>query len=656
MFDFIRSHQRLMQLVLLVLIVPSFALIGVSGYSSYVSGDQDLVKVGKSAITMQEFENARANQLRQMQSSSPGGFDPAVFDDPQVRHSLLESLIDYRVQTYTVASERFNVSDSSLRRSIAAMPQLQVDGKFSPERYDEALAEAGMSMRDFEQSQRFELALGRVLGPVTQTAELPAKVVGNLAHALTEERTVRVRLYPDSDFIDAAKVSDKDIQAWYDDNKSSFEVPEQASIQYVLLDEHSAMASVPNLSDGDLQRYYDQNQDRFVRAARVNASHIQINVPDGATQQERDDALELATSIAAKAKDDPDSFADLARERSQDAGTASSGGELGWVTQGTWPPELDKVIFGLQEGEVSDPVEASDRYHVFLATKVEPEQVQTLDEVRDTVETEVKRQLGAERFADMATRLTSLVYDHADSLDAVAQALGITTKSATGIGRDGLLSAQDAGPDAAAASSDADILDDVRVRRAVFSPQVLSEGHNSGVIEISPDTMLAVRVSDLKPAYVPELDKVSDRIREQLAAHQAHTAAVKAGQEALAQLQESDADLSDTPDGFSSAKTVSRIAPHDLDKPVLDVALSVGQSAVPAYTGVESAQGFAVVLVEHAGEGETQGPLLDGLSSQLTQAWGQAEQQAVLQDMRTQANVQVLAEAHDAINDTGDSD
>src|SRR5690606_36989355 len=135
MFDFIRTHQRLMQFLLLVLILPSFALIGVSGYSNYVSGDHEIVKIGDSAITQLEFDQARRNQLQQMQQNSQGGFDPAILDNPQARTALLDSLIDRRVIIDTATRQRFSVSDTVLRQRIASMPQLQVNGHFSPERY-----------------------------------------------------------------------------------------------------------------------------------------------------------------------------------------------------------------------------------------------------------------------------------------------------------------------------------------------------------------------------------------------------------------------------------------------------------------------------------------------------------------------------------------
>lgn len=677
MFDFIRSHQRLMQFLLLVLIVPSFALIGVSGYSSYVSGDYDLVKVGKSAITMQEYERARSNQLQQMQQMSPGGFDPAVLDDPIIRANLLESLIDYRVLASTAADERFSVSDTVLRQAIAAMPQLQVDGQFSPDRYNEVLASVGMTTRDFEQSQRFELALERVLGPVAKTTRVPTSVVHNLEHALTEARTVRLKVYESDAYIDQVNVSNADIQTWYDEHKQDYEIPEQVSMQYLLLDEAAAMANLPEITEQELKAYYDQNKTRFTQVARTELSHIQINVPAGATQEQRDEAHERATSIAEKVRSDPLSFADMAIEHSDDAGSARNGGALGWITQGTWPAALDRAVFELEKGQVSEAVEGTNAYHIFLANDVRPEEVESFDEVSDTIRQEVQRQLGAERFADMATRLTGLIYDNPESLEPAAQALSMNMKSASGITRDTLLSAADAGDDAAASSDDASILNDVRVRRALFSPQVLNQGHNSGIIEISPDTMLVVRVTEQHPAHIPDLERVADRVRAQITSQRAHALAVEAGQEFLSSLQQgmsesewqeravADSGESESPDEvaaetegttlFGEPLTISRINPQGVDKALLDSTLAL-DAELPAYTGVESRRGFVVARVEERTTESTDSSMLAALPEELRQLWGQAEERAVLQAMRVQTEVELLPEAHDVINTSDSAD
>ena len=233
MFDFIRTHQRLMQLVLLVLILPSFVLIGVSGYTNYVSGDKDLVTVGDAAVTLQEFELARRNQLDQLQRSSMGRFDPEVLNSRPARERLLESLVDRRVLVETATKERFSVSDAALRDTIASMPEFHENGNFSAERYNELLAAAGLSARDFEQGQRGELALQRVLNPIGGSALVPDTVLERVSAALTEQRTISLFAFPSSDYEKDIEISDADIQAWYDENKEALTVPDQVAVEYL---------------------------------------------------------------------------------------------------------------------------------------------------------------------------------------------------------------------------------------------------------------------------------------------------------------------------------------------------------------------------------------------------------------------------------------
>jgi len=411
MFDFIRSHQRLMQFLLLVFVVPSFALIGVSGYSTYVSGDHDLVKVGKSAITQQDFDNARANQLRQLEQRNPSGFDPDILDEPAVRQELLESLVDRRVVATIANQERFNVSDATLRRAIAAMPQLQEDGKFSADLYNDLVNRLGMSTRDFEQSQRAEMALDRVLTPVMASANAPGATVNHIRRALTETREFKHHSFQSQDFLNDVDVSDDDIANWYEENKESLKIPEQVSLEYLLLNENAVMDTLPSLSEEELQDYYEQNKSRFTQEGRVKLRHIFIKSDD--------EAASKAADLFSQLNENPDAFAKLAKEHSDDAGSARQGGELGWVTRDNWNDKLAKVIFDLKEDEISEPVEAEGGYHIFLAEKVEQDEVEPFEAVRAEIEEEIDHQLGAERFADIATRLTSLVYDHPDSMQAV---------------------------------------------------------------------------------------------------------------------------------------------------------------------------------------------------------------------------------------------
>ena len=647
MFEFVRTHQRLMQLILLVLIVPSFALIGVGGYSTYVSGDHDLVKVGDSAITLQQFDEARRNQLQQMQQDNPGGFDPAALDTKEARSALLDTLIDRTVLVAAAAKDRFSVSDAILRQTIASMPELQVEGKFSAQRYDELLKSNGLTTKGFEQSRRADLALSRVLGPVAATASVPEPVVNSIEQVLSAQRTIRVLGFPSSDYSKGIDIAASDIQAWYDKNKKELELPEQVSARYLLLNEAAAMQNLPAISHDAMLKYYEQNKARYVVPGRVNLSHILVTVAAGATDAQRKIALAKADQIAKKVSANVDQFAEIARTESQDAGTARNGGKLGWITHGSWPAPIEKAVFALKKGEVSGVVEGPEGYHIFKADDIQPQTGETFEQAKSKVESEIRRQMGADRFADMATKLTSLVYDNSSSLEPASQALGIKVKTANGIARDHLLAANEVGADAASASADATVLNDARVRRALFAPQALTEKQNSGVIEISPDTMIVVRVNNVVPAHIPPLDKVTDLIRQRLVAERALTAAADAGKQALAAFQKESSFKA--PDKFGAANTISRANPQGVSGLVLDAIFKASVKTLPTYVGIRAAQGYVVVRIEQAQPGKTNDPSLATLPAELNQAWGQAEQEAVLKTLRTQAKVKMLREASKAL-------
>lgn len=649
MFDFIRTHQRLMQLLLLILVVPSFVFLGISGYS-FVTSDPEVAQVGRLSVTKEEFTQAQRNQLQQMQESSQGRFDPALLDNPQARQALLDQLIDRKVQMAVATREHFSVSDSTLRRAISSMPQLQVDGQFSPDRYHEVLAQYGMSPRDFEAGQRSELALSTVLGPVAGSVSLPAPVLDYLKRALTEERTVALRVFQAADYRSGVTITPEDVKTWYDGHQKQLRLPDEVSADYLVLDEAAAMASVPAISESQLKDYYEQNKSRYVVPARVSVSHILIKVPSGATDEIAKAALAKAQDIDRRARAEPSQFAELARKESQDAGTAREGGKLGSIQRGTLPLAMEQVIFGLKQGEISEPVKGPDGYHIFMATEVHPEKGETFAEARAKVMDEVHRQLAADRFADMATKLTSLVYDNASSLDPAAKQLGLQVRHASGIARDRLLAADETGPQAASASKDAALLGDVRVRQALFSAQVLNDKQNSGVIEISPDTMVVVRVNTLTPSHVPTLEQVDGHIRTALLNERSLAAAVAAGKAALDSVQKEP-----STEGFQPPVTISRMDPAGLSKAVLETAFSVVAFKLPAYGGVALPAAYAIVRLDHVQPGTMDKPALDGLGAQLAQVWGAAEQQAVLADLRSQLKVRVTDEGRKLINGSSGS-
>ncbi len=648
MFELFRTHRRWMQVILLLLIVPSFALVGLQSYESFVHREPKLAEVAGQSIERSEFDMAHRNQLEQLRQRLGTQFDPAVVDTPEARRQLLDDQVNHQLLAQVAVDAHFSVSDGTLRDTIAAIPQVQDNGRFSPERYRQVLAAQGLTPTMFEANLRRDLSVGLVLDPVSASAKVPVSVADSIAATLTQQRVIALRDFKADDYRGKVQVSQQDIQAWYDANKQQLEVPEQVRAQYLVLDEAAATQGV-QVKNEDVESYYKQNQARFGQPERRRISHILVQVPDNATEEQRQAAREHAEDLAAQAAAKPEGFADLAKKFSQDAGSAQSGGDLGWVA----PPGLEQAISELSKGQVSGVVASPAGFHVIKVTDFQPSSIKPLAEVRNQIVAEIRKQMAAARFSDMATQLTKLVYDQRDSLQPSADALGLTLRTAAGITRTGLLPAAQAGAGAASAGPDAVLLDNPRVRQALFSPDVLGDKNNSGVIELAPDTMLAVRVLDAKPAHVPVLADVQADIRERLTAQRAADAARQAGEDALKALQSATPDAA-AGEGFGTALTVSRQTTQGLARPVLEAVMRLTPvQDKPAYAGVSTGADYTLVRLDRVEAGTASDEDRAGLAAQLSSAWGQAEAGAVLQSLRQQYGVKMLPEAEQAIK--GDS-
>ncbi|MEI2414672.1 SurA N-terminal domain-containing protein [Orrella sp. JC864] len=643
MFDIIRNNRRVAMFLLLLLVVPSFVFFGMEGYMSFNSRDTELASVRGEPITQQEFDRVRAQQLEQYRAMLGSQFDASALDTPELRRRLLDQMIDTRVVANAAAEGRYSVSDETLRRTIAGIPQVQEDGRFSPERYRQALAAQGLTPAGFEAGLRRDLATAQVLQPVAESAGVPDTVLASLQAALTETRTLRLRRFEAAQYRDGVQVSQADIQAWYDAHAQSLEVPEHVRAQYVVIDEAAASQGI-EIGDADIAGYYEQNKSRFGTPERRRAAHILIE-SGGDAQAARGRAEELARQAAA----DPGRFAELAREHSQDPGSAASGGDLGWISPGMLVEPVEKAIYGLKDkDQVSGVVQSQFGFHVVKLTDLQPADIKPLDEVREQIRDEIRKQLASERFADMSTKLTQLVYDQRDSLQPVADSVGVQVRSAGGITRTGLLDAGQAGPDAAAAGPDAELLDNPRVREALFSAEVLGQKLNSGVIEVSPGVLVAVRVAEVTPAQVPALEQVSAQVRERLLAERAAQAAHDAGQAALKTLEQAPASDS-APEGFGEPHSVSRQTAEGLPREVLEAVMRAPHETLPAYVGTAQGSDYVIARIEAVEPGKPSEEQAQSLRAQLARIWGEAEQEAVLRMMRQQFDTRVLPAAEAAI-------
>ena len=647
MFDFIRNHQRWMQLILLLLILPSFVFFGVQGYSSFISNEPELASVDGKGITLGEFNNARRAQLEQYRTMLGAQFDAAAFDTPAFREQLLNTLIDQRAIAIAATTGAYSVSDETLRRSIAAIPAVQQDGQFSPERYKQALAAQGMTTAAFEQGLRRDLTLAQVLQPIGSTARVPAEVGQKLFALITEQRTVARKLFSLGSYAKDVSVPDTDIKAWYDANQARLMVAENVDIDYLVLNEDAASKDL-KISEADIESFYKQNEARYGQPERRRVSHILLEVAASADASAKAAVQQKAADLAKRAAANPKDFAALAKEFSQDSGSASQGGDLGWVSKNMLVPQFEEALFKLKKDEVSSVVESPFGLHVLYVTDTQPPSIKPLTEVKEDITGEIRKQLAAERFAAMAGKLTNLIYDQRDSLKPIADALGIEIKKATGLTREGLLPASQRNDGAMPTEAEQTLLGNPKVRQTAFSTEVLKDKLNSGAIELATDTILALRVTAVHAAKVPPLEQVAAQIRTTLTNERALATATDAGVKQLDLLK---AATASEPKDFDSVQVVTRQSPQSLSREQLEAVMSASATPLPRFLGVAGPEGYAVLWLSKIEPGAApEAAQVTQLQAQLSQAWGAAEEQAALKLLRESYKVKLMPDAKKLIS------
>ncbi|NLY63868.1 MAG: hypothetical protein GX070_02790, partial [Alcaligenaceae bacterium] len=599
MLEIIRTHRRIILALLIVLVVPSFVFFGVADYQSFVSNDVKLASVKDTNITQEQFNLTWRNRLDQMRMEAGQNFDISKADTPANRKAWLDQLINTQVLQQEMIEGHFNATDSMVRQAIASDPQFHDNGVYSYQKYNEFLSANNIRDIDYEAYVRQNEAFSHVLEPIAQSVSLPGKTLDLLQTAMIQERTVRLREFETSAYIQDISVTEDEVVQWYDKNGKALEIPQYVNAQYLILNQDAALKGVADVSDEDINTYYQSNIAKYSKTERRQVNHIQIKLPESADAATQEETLKKAQDVAAQAKENPARFSALAKQYSDDVGTRNLDGSLGLLAKGDIPA-LDEAIFSLAEPGVTDPVKVGNSYHIIQVVKIDAGSVQALADIKNEVEQEIRLQLAAEKFADLATRMTQLVNDDRASLQPVADELQLDIKNANGIARDGLLSEQQVGAGAVIGSTDAKYFESPRVREVLFSDEVLKQKLNSGVIEISPSEFLVVRVEQDVPAAVPPLDKVKAVVENNLKTEKAQQQAKEVGLEELKMLQEHGV-AADT--GFDQEIVVSRLSSNQWPADVLNTVMNAPVDKLPVFTGIETPNGYAIVQIEKVSEG-----------------------------------------------------
>jgi peptidyl-prolyl cis-trans isomerase D len=616
MFDFVRKHTRVMQFLLFILIVPSFVLFGVEGYNSMSDKGAVVATVDGQEITQSEWDAAHKAEVDRMRQQMPT-LDAKLFDSPAAKFGALERLVRERVLAAAAEQARLFVSDARVARELQGNELIAAlrgaDGKLDMDRYRQMLAQQGMSPEVFENSVRAELATRQVLGAVAQSAFVTPTVAGVALGNYFERREVRVARFAPADFQARVEPTDAQIEAYYKANPQQFQAPEQANVEYVVLDLAAVQGGIA-LPEQDLRTYFEQNAARLSGGQQEErrASHILIAVPKGASAADKDQAKARAGELLAQVRKAPDSFAEVAKKNSQDPGSAPQGGDLDFFSRGAMTKAFEDAAFGLkQKGQISDVVETEFGFHIIRLTDMKVPKTRTFEEVRPEIEAQLRGEQAQRKYAEAADAFSNGVYEQSDSLKPVAEKLKLEVRSASGITRTPQPGAT--GP-----------LANPKFLQALFGPDSVERKRNTEALEIGPNQMVSGRITQYTPARTRPLAEVRAQVRERVVAERAAELARKEGQERLAAWK---ADPAAAAAALPAAVPLSRQDAGKQPPPVIEAALRADAAALPALLGVDlGAEGYAVVQVVKVLPREVPSPQqAQQEREQYLRAWSMAE-------------------------------
>lgn len=487
-------------------IVALMALTGFDAIFQATSTSQDAAKVNGEEITQNELSQAVDMQRRQLMQQLGKDFDASLLDEKMLREAALKGLIDRKLLLQGAQDSKFAFSEAALDQVILQTPEFQVDGKFSPERFDQVVRQLGYSRMQFRQMLAQEMLIGQVRAGLAGSGFVTDAQV--LAFARLEKQTrdyasLTVKADPA-----AIKLTDDEVKAYYDEHAKEFMSPDQVVIDYLEL-KKAAFFDQVSVKDEELQALYQKETANLSEQRR--AAHILIEVNDKVNEAQAKAKIEEIQARLAKGE----SFEALAKEFSQDPGSANNGGDLGYAGPGVYDPAFEEALYALNKDQVSAPVRTAFGFHLIKLLGVEAPEVPSFASLKDKLTRELKTQQVEQRFVEATKQLEDSSFEASD-LAQPAQDLKLTVHTSAPFGREG-------GEGIAANRA---------VVQAAFSPEVLDEGANSTAIELDPETVVVLRAKEhRKPAQLP-LESVASSIRTQLAKERA-SAAAKAKADAL---------------------------------------------------------------------------------------------------------------------------
>lgn len=611
MFDIVNKNKTVVTVVLGLVSLGLIAGVGLSGYDAMSDANQPyLAKVGGRTITDRDVAEAIGNQ--------------AVPDE--MKPMVVEQLIRQKLLQERAAQLKLAAPDALVRNAITQISAFQVDGKFNDQRYQELLASQQMTPAIFEQKVREDIIMRQLMDGFVQTGFVSNASMQQLNQLMADKREVSTTIISPEQYLAQVSVSDAEIKKYFDANQANFKKPEMLKLEYLLLSQ-ADLAAAQTISDEEVAKYFAEHQQELAKEER-RVSHILLTVDKTAKPADKAAVRQQADAILAELKAVPTRFAELAKQKSQDPGSAVKGGDLGFFARGAMVKQFDQAAFSLKKGEISGVVETDYGFHILQLNEIK---AVTLADVKPAIVEKLKLQKIQSAFPAQVEKFTELVYQQSDSLKPAADGLKLSVKQSDWLTRTGTANS---------------ILNNPKLIEAAYSDDVLKAKHNTEAIEIAPGQFVSARVLEHKPASTQSLVEVSALISQKLKQEKALALALTDGEKKLASLKSGAA----VPLTWGETKGFTRIAEQGVADADLKTIFKADPAKLPAYVGSAlPGRGFAIYKVS----GAVPAPALSPenqfkMQENLAKMYGQVEMTAFIEAIKKDTKVKYNLKAVNA--------
>ncbi|MEN8130557.1 MAG: SurA N-terminal domain-containing protein [Pseudomonadota bacterium] len=627
-----RASGWIAYIIILLISIP-FALWGIQEYLGG-SDPRLAAEVNGQEIPVQSFNREFQQQKRYLQQMI-GGQLPPQYSDVVLRENALQRVVRNELLRQELDDAGYHVADKVLFEQLSSIPSFSNNGVFDKGRYELVLQSQRRTTVEFERDLRQQIRVSQFIDGISNSAFLPNSSVNDYLRLKHQQRDVAYFVITADKERASAELEDDDIQSYFDSHKERYKTPERVKLSYLELKEQELVESM-EVEEDILRQLYEEQADQYTNPEQRRARHILLKVPtlnnDKADLKKLDETRQRAEKLVASLRKKGD-FVALAKEFSDDALSASSGGDLGFIVRGDMEPSTEKVLFNLGIDQISDPIKTDKGFQILQLLEITAEERRDFDEVRDQIALDYQQRSAESQFLELAEQLLTLSYEQPDSLAPAAEALALNIKDTDWITK---IKGEGLGSHA-------------KIREAAFLEEVLRQGRNSELVELVDGHVVVFRVNEHEVAKLKALDEVREEIRLTLVADKARDQAASQGAQAIAELRaEADAvavaqKFGNQLQEFGWVKRDDRKVPNAiLNKAFV---LEKPQASAPTVGGVQLANGdYGVIVVKAVQENEPMEKDAKAVVMQQTQDYGDRELEATFKAMEAGADVRIMRE------------